>query len=147
MTTEPTLPGLEPDVDVDPATAARERWGMLDALLAQGRQFTRKASVTRCPTCRAQVLTGADALMAATSVTVDPTPLDPESELACKLAGRGLYTVRRVDDRLELDYRDEWGTPGHATRPVVPAHLCGHRFPGDLTTLAQAYARGPHERK
>lgn len=107
--------------------------GTLDALQATGLAHRRKASWRHCPTCGLLVIHGTDANTLAETVDADPTPLAEADELACKLAGRGLYLLRSTTDRMELAYVDEWATPGTANRPVLPAHLCGApRFPGTL---------------
>lgn len=106
-------------------TAKTELFGTLDALQQTGRAHARKARWRHCPGCRLLVIHGPDATLMATLADADPTPLDADDQLACKLAHRPMYLLRRSGDRMELDYVDEWATPGTANRPVLPQHLCG----------------------
>lgn len=116
-----------------------ERKGMIEGLFATGRMFTRNASRHRCPSCRAIVLSAVDGDLCASSVTVDPTPLDPQSELACKLAGRLTYRLRIREGRAQLDDRDPvWTGPAPEGATIVPEHRCGARFPGTIEALLPA---------
>lgn len=116
-----------------------ERRGMIDGLFSSGRMFTRNASRHRCPSCRASVLSAVDGDLCASSVTVDPTPLTPEGELACKLSGRLTYRLRIREGRAQLDDRDPvWTGAAPAGATIVPAHFCGARFPGTIEHLLPA---------
>lgn len=123
-----------PDPGPTPVLARREERGAIDAMFAQGRAFVRKASLGPCPSCRQPVLTGVDADMVGIPVTVDPTPLTPQEELAATMAGRTTYSLRISPDRAEIDDRDRYAIckPHPTGRPIVPAHQCGARFPSHL---------------
>lgn len=140
MTEQLTLFGSpEPTEPVPEHVERTERKGMIDALFSSGRMFTRNASRHRCPTCRAQVLSAVDGDLCASSVTVDPTPLDPEAELACKLSGRLTYRLRIRGGRAQIDDRDPvWTGPAPADATILPEHRCGARFPGNIEHLLPA---------
>lgn len=137
MTTDPQLdlfPDQQTGPEIDPVLARREERGAFDALFAQGRAFARKASLAPCPTCRQPVLTGVDAAIVGIPVTVDPTPLSPQQELAATMAGRPTYSLRISPGRAEIEDRDRYAIckPHPTGRPIVPAHRCGARFPTHL---------------
>jgi hypothetical protein len=91
----------------------------------------RHASLQKCPQCKARTLTGDDSPIAALTVRIDPTPLTPETELACLLAGRRTYLLEGTTARVTIHHRDRWQTRGLPPGPniVVPAHQCSARFP------------------
>lgn len=95
----------------------------------------RAARWGRCPGCSQLTLTGMDADLCAGMVTADPTPLTPQQEHACMIAGRETYTLKPRGTSYELNDRRGaylYGTrpPDHRGRTVIPAHQCGARFPG-----------------
>ena len=103
--------------------------GLLDYVEKTGRKrHSRKAHYEHCLNCGLLCVAGWDADMCATWVLVDPTPLTPEDELLCNLAGRPIYTLRNRGDRIEINDRDPRSTPGRAGRPVYPAHVCNGRL-------------------
>lgn len=140
MTEQLPLWGEIPAQPVVPEHVQRsEHKGMIDSLFATGRMFTRNASRHRCPSCRANVLSAVDGDLCASSVTVDPTPLDPQSELACKLSGRLTYRLRIREGRAQLDDRDPvWTGPAPDGATILPEHRCGARFPGTIDHLLPA---------
>lgn len=125
----------QPDEPVPEHVAREELRGMIGELFASGRMFTRNASAHRCPTCRAYVLSAVDADRCAEQVTVDPTPLTNEAELACKLGDRPTYRLRIREGRAQLDDRDPRTGPAPEGAVIVPAHRCGARFPGRIEQL------------
>lgn len=100
-------------------------------------QRREQTSYHYCPECHQIVLAATYDEMARPSrmlhdSTTDPTPLDPHTELACKLAGRRTYTalVERPNGppliiRARTDKYDHQWKPGQL---VLPAHQCGARF-------------------
>jgi len=106
----------------------RELRGLLDYLEKSGRKHSRKAHYENCPTCGVLVVAGWDADLCAAWALVDPTPLSAEDEALCKLAARGLYTLRNTGQRIEINDLDPWATPGKTDRPVFPAHVCNGRL-------------------
>lgn len=120
--------------DPIPAVSARtereETMGFLGGLEAAGLIMRRKASRGRCASCRATVLRGLDADLAAMPATVDPTPLDLRAWAACNLVDRKLYVLKNDGDRWVLNDLDPYAFPG-SKRPgtlIVPEHVCGGRF-------------------
>lgn len=85
----------------------------------------RKASLARCPRCKAPVLAGHDDLGLPTHA--DPTPITRTAELALRLAGRLTYAVERG----ELIARDRWRIRHQARAAVVPEHCCNAPIPAD----------------
>lgn len=109
--------------------------GWLCEELAKGHPPTMRVRATwcRCPGCGHIVLTGLDDPVMGAAATVDPTPLDPYTELACALRNIPTYRLHHHGTTARIAKRTRWdtpaGTPG--TSPVVPAHQCGRtRLPG-----------------
>lgn len=119
---------------VDARTEREETLGFLGGLEAAGLIMRRKASRGRCPTCRATVLRGLDADLAAMPAIVDPTPLDLRAWEACRVAGRALYVLKSDGDRWILNDLDPYAFPGSKRQDalIVPEHTCRGRFPGRL---------------
>lgn len=114
----------------------------------------RQAQRDLCPTCKAPVLAGYDADVAALGVRVDPDALGPQGEALAQLAGRSTYALARRGRHLELGLRDHWqiaGTPAGTRRPggpqadVVAEHRCQApalpTIPSALSKLAPAKER------
>lgn len=92
---------------------------------------SRAAGTYACPGCRAVILRGLDADVAALTVTVDPAPLTLLGEVLALARGRTTYDLTRRGGRYELDPRN----PSHIKkRPasefhVAPEHKCGNPLP------------------
>lgn len=127
--------------DSAPAVSARtereEFMGWLGGLEAAGLVMRRKATRGRCPSCRALVLRGLDADLAAMPAIVDPTPLDLRAWEACRLTGRALYVLKNDGDRWVLNDLDPYAFPGSKRKGtlIVPEHVCGGRLPGRLPDM------------
>jgi len=95
------------------------------------KQSRRGVKVGRCGHCRQQVLTGDDADWSSFRVTVDPTTLNRDQEIACIITDRRTYMLEDHGGAPELHRRTHWHTDSHPPddTPVVPAHKCGARFP------------------
>lgn len=85
----------------------------------------------KCPHCGARILTGLDGNVGAILVHADPTPLSNAQELACTLTGRPTFFLDRRGKGAALERRQHWHIGPHpaAKNTIVPAHLCGARFP------------------
>jgi hypothetical protein len=118
--------------------------GLLPAWLCEELQlqhpiaFRATAVWTRCPKCQAIILTGLDDPVIGSPATVDPTPLNPVQELICALEHRPTYRLHHTGSTAHIQHRDRWQKPAGTPNapPVVPAHRCGHRYPG-LTIPAE----------
>jgi hypothetical protein len=90
------------------------------------------ATWTRCGKCHAIILTGLDDPCLGHPAAVDPTPLNPYTELACAILRIPTYRLHHQGTTARIAARTRWDQPAGApgTAPVVPAHRCGRRFPG-----------------
>lgn len=91
----------------------------------------RAARFAVCTNCGAWTLTGLDDDTCAVQATTDPTPINPAQEVECALNFRRTYTLGRTPGgKPAIQHRDPYaiGRPTH--QDVVPAHRCGHRYPG-----------------
>lgn len=89
-------------------------------------QFTRRrATLGRCPGCKAPILAGTDS--DGLPAKAEPTPITRSTELELFLAG---WTSYAVEDG-ELVTRDRWRIRRPARHPVVPAHRCGLLLPAE----------------
>lgn len=109
--------------------------GMPDWLMQQIEIKTgglRNGRWKRCPRCNELTVQGLDADVAAFTVTVDPTPIQPNQEGWCVINGRNTYGVEVIGKKVIINYRDPYaiGLPSHYR--IVPEHVCGHRYPGFL---------------
>ena len=78
----------------------------------------RRASLGRCPSCKAPILAGPDDHGLPTRT--DPRPLTRAAELQLFLAHRPTYEI----DHGDLVYRDRWRIRRPATGGVVAEHRC-----------------------
>lgn len=121
-----------------PTTTASKKPGQdewLKQLLEAKTGGFRAARWQRCPGCDQLTLHGMDADLCAGMVTADPTPLSEHQELACIITGRPTFTLKPRGTSYELSDRDgahKYGPrpPNHSGKTIIPAHLCGARFPG-----------------
>jgi hypothetical protein len=92
-----------------------------------GAPTRRGVTAERCQDCKATVLTGWDDDIAATRVSVDPTPLTPMGEAIALLGGRNSYSLRSRKSGLALWRRDHWQIAGERSLriDVVATHKCG----------------------
>jgi hypothetical protein len=100
-------------------------------------RFTVQVQADRCDRCRAEVLTTNwdDYEFATINIVADPTPLNIDQQVACIVDGRPLFTLDRTTVRTyRLARRHAWNTEHVApwTVAIVPAHVCGQRFGGQL---------------
>lgn len=95
------------------------------------RGTSRRARLIECRFCRAWVVAGLDADVAAFDSSADPTPLTPTGEVLALLDGRATFDLTERRDRSELDYRDAAVITGHpADRGrVLAEHRCGLPVP------------------
>lgn len=96
-----------------------------------------------CPHCSEIVITGTYDLAATPGraflhTTIDPTPLDPQLELACLLAGRRTYRCRTHPTSIEIinSRLMRWEYTWRENEIVLPHHRCGARLPGFHTPPA-----------
>lgn len=96
-----------------------------------------------CRTCKEIIITGTYDLAAKPGrtfmhATIDPTPLDPDSELACLLAGRTTYRCQTTPRSITIieSRIARWEMGWHINEIVLPAHQCGARFDGFHTPPA-----------
>lgn len=93
----------------------------------------RSARWQRCTKCHGIILAGLDDDTAAIHVQTDPTPLTLRQDELCQWIGRPTYTATIRARTIELDRRTwrhtHWQPPNGS---IVPAHVCGKRFPGFL---------------
>lgn len=94
----------------------------LEALYDAG--LIRTCRTRPCPTCRRPTLVGLDADRAAREVRTELANLDPAAEARALLAGRDTYSVRRVNGKYRLYYRDQWNISGENAEYVVADHRC-----------------------
>jgi hypothetical protein len=85
----------------------------------KGYDWGRSAKSTICRKCGTPVLTGPDHDIAAIVVTVDVTPVDPDTELVAVRSGIRSFTARSAKGGIQLWYRDTW----HRTPSANPVHL------------------------
>lgn len=92
----------------------------------------RAARYRLCTKCSAWTLQGPDDDRAAILATADPTPLTPKQEIECALNDRRTYTIGTTPSgKPQLETRDIYGIGAPIRRTVIPAHKCGHRYPGN----------------
>jgi len=148
MTTQPLFPAPK-----NTPTKARKTgidpW--LQNLLETKTGGFRAARWQRCTTCNQITLTGINIEECAWTVTVDPTPLDPHTELECLLAHRPTLSATPHGKIYELHHRDADLIADHpAGAPttyglVFPAHQCGNRYPGfQKPTTSQPFNPTPN---
>lgn len=93
-------------------------------LQARRAEWARAANLKPCPSCRATVLAGLDADMAALPVRCDPTPLTEMGEAVALLQGRTTYDLLPTKTGRELHER----TPHFISKPrrysVFATHKC-----------------------
>lgn len=97
----------------------------------QSNRTRRTAKYQYCDKCGDITLTGLDHDTAAFTATTDPTPLTTQTEMLAILTDRTTYDAWRIPDGYKLELRDQTNM-GDRTHPILPAHKCGHRFPGFL---------------
>jgi hypothetical protein len=80
---------------------------------------------TRCPRCRAWVLT---AHTSGCLVNVDPIPLDENEELVALLDDRPTFDTHteKYMYSIYLEYRTAMRIQASRNHPVVTTHKCGH---------------------
>lgn len=88
-------------------------------------EYARAAQLRLCPTCKAPVLRGLDADIAALKVDIDPTPIDEIGEALAVLDGRGTYELLAGRAARHIHHRYEWNIRAPRRRPVYPGHRCG----------------------
>lgn len=130
-----TQSALFPAPKKSPKKPGQDEW--LKQLLETKTGGFRAATWQRCRNCNELTLHGMDADICAEMVTADPTPLNPQQELACFIIGRPTFTLtpRAGSTSYELSdrrtaYRYGPRPPDHGSRTIIPAHQCGARFPG-----------------
>lgn len=120
---------------------------LLDHLIASGHVtetgLTRRAKIRTC-SCRAKILAGLDADIAALEARCDPQPLSPLGEALAILEGRRTYTLRREGRGWVLDWRDAheitWSpATSRARRDVVRQHRCKTPPPAPELAAASAF--------
>lgn len=88
--------------------------------------MSRAAITARCSRCRADIVVGLDAHLAALLVTCDPEPLTRTGELLAVCAGRRVY---HLDINHHLWHRSAWRLPTAARGRVLAEHRCGEPTP------------------
>lgn len=105
---------------------------------ARPRQRKESSAHYCCPRCKEIVIAATYDLhpkpgRVIMTATVDPTPLEPHTELACKLAGRATYTAQRAPLGGKLTIlrarTARWDHTWKDQQVTLPAHQCGARFP------------------
>lgn len=89
----------------------------------------RGAHLTKCPRCQDWTITGLDNDVAAFEVICDPSPLTPQQEYLCILAGRRTLDLQTGGGKIVLHHRDPYGLGTPSRYTVIPEHRCGARFP------------------
>lgn len=131
----PTLPGLEKPLkknEQHPDGGQLPDWITEQLQANKTNGGSRLAKYHRCRKCKEIVLTGLTHDTCAWTATADPTPLNRKTELAAILTNR--QTFQAPLDKALGGYRLDYRYPGSTwtKHPVIPAHKCGHRFPGFL---------------
>jgi hypothetical protein len=121
---------LPPDPIPHPDGGWLPDWLANEIRTATGPRYRTNAAWCRCPKCEAIILAGLDDPCIAAPAKVDPTPLTPLQELVCALEHRSTYRLHLAGTSGRIQARDRWQPPAGGDPPVVPAHLCGNRFPG-----------------
>ncbi len=135
MKQQPTIPGLEPEPKRNqqhPEGGWLPEWITEQIRANKANGASRIAKYHRCRKCKAIVITGLDHDTCASTVTADPTPLNPITEVAAILTNRATFQAPKTPEGgYRLDYRHPPSRWPPRT-PVIPEHKCGHRFPGFL---------------
>lgn len=97
-------------------------------------EYARAAQIRACKKCGATILTGLDADIAALKVEIDPTPITPLGEAVALLQGRSTYQLHTARGARQIHHRNDWNITAPRTRPVYPAHRCGHPLDDHLDT-------------
>lgn len=87
-----------------------------------------------CRKCGDIVITGLNDDWCAYTVTADPTPINRPTEIACIILARPTFNAwpASTSSGWELERRNPRLLPTNR-HPIVPAHICGRRFPGFLS--------------
>jgi len=120
----------------DPAIAAALTRHGLDPDSPRGRD---KATPTRCPHCRHQVLVGLDSDTAGLTATVDPGPITASDEATALLTGRRTYRLLAYGRRLVIRDRSHWQITAQppSTHHIVAEHRCRQQLAPPPTPARQ----------
>jgi hypothetical protein len=121
---------LPPDRIPHPDGGWLPDWLAAEIHASEGPRYRTQAIWCRCSRCEEIILAGLDDPCVAANATVDPTPLTPLQELICALEHRRTYRFHQAGTGGRIQTRDKWQPPAGGDPPVIPAHKCGHRFPG-----------------